>query len=62
LISALIERHGVARPEQTARDLIALAKGMIDAAGVAGETDRADLTGRVSSAAIGYLEKTSRQE
>lgn len=40
---------------QAARDLVALAKGMIDAAGLAGETDRSDLARRVNLAALGYL-------
>jgi AcrR family transcriptional regulator len=55
MISALIDRHGVAEPDQAARDLIALAKGMIDAAGLGGETNRAALTARVARAALGYL-------
>jgi AcrR family transcriptional regulator len=57
LISALIDRHGVAEPDQAARDLIALAKGMIDAAGLAGETNRAALTAMVARAALGYLRR-----
>ena len=44
----------VAHPE--AHDLVALAKGMIDAAGIAGESDQRVLVGRVCRAALGYLE------
>jgi AcrR family transcriptional regulator len=55
MISALIDRHGVTEPHQAARDLIALAKGMIDAAGLTGETNRAALVARVARAALGYL-------
>ena len=54
-ISMILERHGVAEPHQAARDLIALAKGMIDAAGLAGESDRVGLAARVTRAALGYL-------
>lgn len=57
MIAALIHRHGVSNPEEAARDLIALAKGMIDAAGLAGETSREQLKARVARAAIGYLKR-----
>jgi AcrR family transcriptional regulator len=40
---------------QAARDLLAIAKGMIDAAGLAGETDKTVLGHRVLRALRGYL-------
>ncbi|MFY7959988.1 MAG: TetR/AcrR family transcriptional regulator [Elsteraceae bacterium] len=39
----------------TARDVLAIAKGMIDGASFAGETDAADLERRVERAVLGYL-------
>jgi hypothetical protein len=55
IVSAFLMRHGVTAPEQAARDLIALTKGMVDAAGMTGETDHASLSSRVTRAAVGYL-------
>lgn len=55
-VAALLERHGVSGATEAARDLVALAKGMIDAAGIAGESDQRLLVGRVCRAALGYLE------
>lgn len=42
-------------PEQSARDLVAALRGVIDAAGLAGETDEAVLFVRVKKLATGYL-------
>jgi AcrR family transcriptional regulator len=42
--------------EQTAGDLMALVKGMIDAAGERGEQDASSLEARVARAAFGYLQ------
>jgi AcrR family transcriptional regulator len=39
----------------TARDLVAITRGMIDLAGECGETDAADLERRVTKALFGYL-------
>jgi AcrR family transcriptional regulator len=39
-----------------AGDLMAIVKGLVDAAGARGETDQADLTLRVQRAVFGYLE------
>lgn len=47
--------HACRDHAQAAADLIALAKGMIDAAGQAGETDSRSLRARVQRAALGYL-------
>jgi AcrR family transcriptional regulator len=55
-IADLLGAHGLARPDEAARDLVALAKGMIDAAGALGEGDSASLSLRVHRAAMGYLQ------
>lgn len=55
-VATLLERHGVSDTTEVARDLVALAKGMIDAAGIAGESDQRVLVDRVCRAALGYLE------
>lgn len=54
-IADMLAKHEVEAPLQAARDLVALAKGMIDSAGFAGETDRTGLAQRVARAALGYL-------
>jgi hypothetical protein len=46
----------VSHVEQTACDLMALVKGMIDAAGERGEQDAPSLEARVARAAFGYLQ------
>lgn len=55
LVARLLGAHGVANPHVAARDLVALTKGMVDAAGLAGETDPAPVTDRILRAASGYL-------
>ena len=47
--------QGVATAPLAARDLVALTKGMVDAAGLAGETDRAAVEARIVRAVAGYL-------
>lgn len=42
-------------PETSAADILAMAKGMVDAAGERGETDVAHLEARVTRAVFGYL-------
>jgi AcrR family transcriptional regulator len=54
-IAGFLAAHGVAEPALAARDCVALARGMIDAAGEAGETDAAALALRVRRAVGGYL-------
>ncbi len=54
-LAGLLAAAGVADPALAARDVAALGKGMIDAAGRAGETDRAFLAERVARAAMGRL-------
>ena len=51
----LLARQRVPRSRQAARDAAALAKGMIDAAGLAGEADADALSRRVFWAVTGYL-------
>ena len=55
LIAALLRPHAITDPDLAARDLVALAKGMIDAAGMEGEVDSAHLASRVQKAVLGYL-------
>ena len=50
-------------PDTTARDLVAIIKGMVDAAGRHGETDHHALAIRLERAALGYLDcAPSRQK
>lgn len=44
-----------ARPDVAAVDLLAIIRGMTDTAGERGETDVADLQGRIEPAVFGYL-------
>lgn len=55
LVVGVLERHGTDRPEQSARDLIAMCHGMVHVAVRAGETDFTDLSHRLNRAAMGYL-------
>jgi AcrR family transcriptional regulator len=54
-IEHLLRRNEVTVSEQTTQDVIAISKGMIEHAGLAGETDEAALRRRVTRAVIGYL-------
>jgi len=54
-VANLLRKHGVTKPTEAARDLVAMAKGMVDAAGLAGETNSKALATRVSRAVLGYL-------
>ena len=56
-IAGLLARHGISRPLIAAWDLISLVRGLIDAAGLRGETDAADVQRRARFAVFGYLEK-----
>lgn len=55
LMAELLATHGVRAPARTAQDIVAMTIGMIDAAGMAGETDQPALVARVSCAVFGYL-------
>lgn len=54
-VAAMLRRYGHPHADEAAQDLVAMGKGMIDAAGLAGETDAAALSARVRRAALGYL-------
>ena len=56
LIAARLEELKIARPETTAQDVLAILRGMIDAASEAHEADRAALTDRTRRAVMGYLQ------
>jgi AcrR family transcriptional regulator len=56
-IAGFLAQHGISRPLIAAWDLISLVRGLIDAAGLRGETDAADVQRRARYAVFGYLEK-----
>ncbi len=58
IISDLFIRSGILHAQIAAQDVIALSKGMINAAGVAGESDLNHLQQRVEKAVFGYLNLT----
>ncbi|MDC5399231.1 TetR/AcrR family transcriptional regulator [Acinetobacter baumannii] len=55
IISGLFIRSDISHAQTAAQDVIALSKGMINAAGIAGESDLNDLQQRVEKAVFGYL-------
>ncbi|MFX5738038.1 TetR/AcrR family transcriptional regulator, partial [Acinetobacter baumannii] len=55
-ISDLFMRSGISQAQTVAQDVIALSKGMINAAGIAGESDLNHLQQRVEKAVFGYLD------
>lgn len=55
-LAGRLARHGVADPDMAAADVIALCRGIIDAAALRGETDMASLARRLGSATRGYLD------
>ncbi|WP_374430619.1 TetR/AcrR family transcriptional regulator [Tabrizicola sp.] len=56
LIAARLDELNIARPETTAQDILAILRGMIDAASEAHEADRGALTDRTRRAVMGYLQ------
>ena len=54
-VASLLRRYDYPLADQAAADLVALSKGMIDAAGLRGETDSKALSARVVRATLGYL-------
>lgn len=56
IISDLFIRSGILHAQIAAQDVIALSKGIINAAGIAGESDLKNLQQRVEKAVFGYLE------
>lgn len=55
IISDLFIRSGISHGQTAAQDVIALSKGIINAAGIAGESDLNHLQQRVEKAVFGYL-------
>lgn len=55
LIVGVLRDHGIDQPERTAFDLMALSRGIVDAAVRAGERDFDDLQARLRRAVSGYL-------
>ena len=55
LIEARLSALGLRLHDRSVQDILALSKGMIDTAGLAGETDRTNLRNRVCTAVMGYL-------
>ena len=58
IISELFIRSGISHAQTAAQDVIALSKGMINAADMAGESDLNHLQQRVEKAVFGYLNLT----
>jgi AcrR family transcriptional regulator len=56
LIAARLDELAIPRPETTAQDVLAILRGMIDAASSAQEPDRSALTVRTRRAVMGYLQ------
>lgn len=56
IISGLFIRSDISHAQTATQDVIALSKGMINAAGIAGESDLNDLQQRVEKAVFGYLD------
>ncbi|NVM74588.1 AcrR family transcriptional regulator [Duganella sp. SG902] len=56
LMTAILERAGRSDSQLAAADLLALIRGMTDAAGERGEREPADLARRINAAAFGYLD------
>ena len=54
-IAMVLSDRGVEDPAIAARDIVALTRGMVDAAGLFGEADIPTLQGRIRRAVYGYL-------
>lgn len=54
-VAQVLTANGIRDAQTSARDLAALTRGMIDAAGMFGETDQGSLERRVKRAIYGYL-------
>ena len=61
-VTDLLTTQGIADPHVVAQDIAALSRGMIDAAGLNGETDANYLTERVKRAVTGYLRTTPKRD
>lgn len=60
LIADLLRRQGHRDARQSAIDVVAIVRGMIEAASLRGETDRSALVERVCRAVIGFLSPDGR--
>ncbi|HFX6225496.1 TetR/AcrR family transcriptional regulator [Acinetobacter nosocomialis] len=56
IMSDLFICSGISHAQTAVQDVIALSKGMINAAGISGESDLNDLQQRVEKAVFGYLD------
>ncbi|MCZ6853182.1 MAG: TetR/AcrR family transcriptional regulator [Gammaproteobacteria bacterium] len=54
-VAKLLSAHNVSDPDQASRDIVALVRGIVDAAGLAKEVDQAGLHRRLRRAVLGYL-------
>ena len=54
-VKGLLSAHNVINPHEASRDIVALVKGIVDAAGLEKEVDLAGLHRRVRRAVWGYL-------
>ena len=54
-MAAILERAGRRDSQLAAADMLALIRGMTDAAGERGERDPANLARRINAAVFGYL-------
>ncbi|MFK5979236.1 MAG: TetR/AcrR family transcriptional regulator [Rhizobiaceae bacterium] len=55
-VAGVIRDRGFAVPEEKAQDIVAMCKGMINSAALAGERDAGAISLRVEKAVLGYLE------
>ncbi|MCH8174626.1 MAG: TetR/AcrR family transcriptional regulator [Proteobacteria bacterium] len=54
-VEMLLSAHNVSNPGEASRDIVALVRGIVDAAGLAKEVDQAAIHRRVRRAVFGYL-------
>lgn len=60
VVAGLLRDWKFKQPEVLARDITALCRGMIDAAGLSGETDVEALKARLTAATLGYLDRMQK--
>ena len=54
-VSGVIRDRGFTKPDEKAQDIVAMCKGMINSAALAGERDANAISPRVEKAVLGYL-------
>lgn len=59
-VATFLARHSYERRLVAAQDITALVRGLIDAAGLRGETDSADVARRARAAVVGYLDRMGK--